>query len=239
MAGAEVTGKNPDLAVRAASAAVMLTLAGLAFWRGGAVLDWFIALVGAATLAEFGLLLRRIPMSAVSRVGALLSGALYIGYATLALILLPALYVVVLIGAVVATDTGAFFTGRTFGGPKVAPRISPSKTWSGVLGGMAFAALWMVLALGTLRYGFETMDQSFAPAIVKTYFSEETAIGALVGAGLAIAAQAGDFLESWIKRRAGVKDSSGLIPGHGGIFDRTDGILPVAILAGLALAWPY
>ncbi len=236
MAGGE-GGVRKDLGVRVASAAGMLVLAAAAFWLGGRFLDLFIALVGLATLVELALLIARIPASGLTRLAALLSGAVYIGYACLVLILLPAAYVAVLIGTVVATDSGAYFTGRALGGPKIAPRISPSKTWAGLFGGMVAAALWLVLALGTLRYGLDGMN-SVKPSIIQAYLSRETAIGAVVGAGLAIAAQAGDFLESWIKRRAGVKDSSRLIPGHGGIFDRTDGILPVAVLAGLALAWP-
>jgi ABC-type transport system substrate-binding protein len=83
----------------------------------------------------------------LGRVAAALSGTVYIGYASIVLILLPAAYVAILVGAVIATDTGAFFTGRSLGGPKIAPAISPSKTWSGLLGGMVGAALWMVLAL--------------------------------------------------------------------------------------------
>jgi phosphatidate cytidylyltransferase len=236
MAGGEARARS-DLAVRSASAAVMLAVAGLAFWRGGAVLDGLIALVVLAALAEFVRLILRIPMSPVARAAALLGGAVYMIYAGLVLILLPALHVVVLIGAVIATDTGAFFTGRALGGPKIAPSISPSKTWSGLLGGMVGAALWMLLALGTLRYGLGGME-SMKPSLAHAYISRETGIGMIVGAVLAIAAQAGDFLESWIKRRAGVKDSSRLIPGHGGVFDRIDGMLPVAVLAGLALAWP-
>lgn len=236
---AAVDGRgNADLGVRAVSAAVMLALAGVALWQGGRVLDAFLAAVGLATLIEFARLVFRIPTSGSRRVAALLGGAVYIGYACLVLILLPGAYVAVLVGAVIATDTGAFFTGRSLGGPKIAPAISPSKTWAGLFGGMAAAAIWMVLALGTLRYGLSGME-STQPNPANAYFSRETAIGALVGAGLAIAAQAGDFLESWLKRRAGVKDSSRLIPGHGGVFDRVDGVLPVAVLAGLALAWPF
>jgi len=225
------------LAVRIVSAAVMLGVAGIAFFLGGAVLDGIIALAGIAALAELGLLIRRIPMTLPARISALFGGALYVGYATLVLILLPVQYVMILIGAVVFTDTGAFFTGRSLGGPKIAPAISPSKTWSGLVGGMLAAALWMVLALGTLRYDLQGMQ--FKPSLSEAYLSRETGAGALVGAVLAVAAQAGDFLESWIKRKAGVKDSSRLIPGHGGVLDRVDGMLSVAVLAGLVMAWPF
>jgi phosphatidate cytidylyltransferase len=149
---------------------------------------------------------------------------------------LPGAYVLLLVGVVVCTDTGAFFAGRAIGGPKIAPRISPSKTWAGLAGGMAAAALWSAAAITVLRWGLSGLSGSephFWPAL----WSREVAIAAVVGAGLAVAAQAGDFFESWLKRRAGVKDSSSLIPGHGGAFDRIDGLLPVAIVAGLALLW--
>lgn len=229
--------RNADLGVRIASAVVMLTVTGFAFWRGGLALDALIAVVGLAVLVEFAMLMSKIDMSAPRRAAALLAGIVYVGYAALVLILLPALYFVILLGIVICTDTGAFFVGRTVGGPKVAPAISPSKTWSGLFGGMAAAALWMVFGLGALRYGVARMETA-TPDLSQMFFGRENGIGALVGAGLAVAAQAGDFLESWIKRRAGVKDSSNLIPGHGGVFDRVDGMLPVAAIVGLALAWP-
>ena len=113
-----------------------------------------------------------------------------------------------------ATDIGAYIFGRTIGGPKIAPSISPSKTWAGLLGGCVFAGIVMVgmssLNLGTFDWHWSGM--------------------ALLAVPLVILAQAGDFFESWMKRRAGVKDSGTLIPGHGGLFDRVDGLLPVAIV---------
>ncbi len=111
-----------------------------------------------------------------------------------------------------ATDIGAFFAGRNFGGPKVAPAISPNKTWSGLIGGMA-AALLLGWALASY------FDLPFQLAIASP--------------GLALLAQVGDFFESWMKRRAGVKDSGKILPGHGGVLDRLDGVvtsLPVAAL---------
>jgi phosphatidate cytidylyltransferase len=111
--------------------------------------------------------------------------------------------------AVWATDTGAYAAGRTIGGPKLMPRVSPKKTWAGLIGGMAAAALagWAVAAgFGAARPG----------------------LGAGICAALAVIAQAGDLFESWVKRRYGVKDSGHLIPGHGGILDRVDGLLAAA-----------
>jgi len=111
-----------------------------------------------------------------------------------------------------ATDIGAFFAGRNFGGPKVAPAISPNKTWSGLIGGMIAALL---LGWGLTSY----YDLPFQLAMASP--------------GLALLAQVGDFFESWMKRRAGVKDSGTILPGHGGVLDRLDGVvtsLPVAAL---------
>lgn len=105
-----------------------------------------------------------------------------------------------------ATDTGAYFSGRKFGGPKIAPKISPNKTWAGLIGGMIAAALVV---------GFMAIYAGLGYAAL--YF--------LVGAVLAVIAQIGDFFESHLKRKAGVKDSGSIIPGHGGILDRIDGIL--------------
>ena len=127
---------------------------------------------------------------------------------------------------VTATDTGAYFTGRSLGGPKLAPRISPKKTWSGLAGGMLGAAL--VGALVMLAFG----KASIVPV-------------ALVSALVAVVAQAGDLIVSIAKRKFKVKDSSDLIPGHGGVLDRLDGYLTVvpaiAVLSWLAggspLSW--
>ena len=226
--------KKSDLGVRTASAAVMLAIAGIALWQGGVVLDAFMVLVALAVMAEFAGLVFKMGLDTSAKAAALIAGAIYIGYAGLVLVLLPALYVVLLVGAVVATDIGAYFVGRAIGGPKIAPRISPSKTWAGLLGGMAGAALWMALAIGTARYSLSGLGgQEIGPA--RALLSHETGLAMLAGAGMAIAAQAGDFFQSWMKRRAGVKDSSNLIPGHGGVFDRIDGLLPVAIIAGLVV----
>jgi len=114
-----------------------------------------------------------------------------------------------------STDIGAYFAGRAIGGPKLAPSISPNKTIAGLIGGVASAAIiagaWadMVKLPGTLLW--------FAPLF-------------------AIAAQLGDLFESGLKRRAGVKDSGTWLPGHGGLLDRLDGLVPVAMLtAGFML----
>lgn len=110
-----------------------------------------------------------------------------------------------------ATDTGAYFAGRTIGGPKIAVSISPNKTWAGLVGGMIAAALVAVLCVHYL------LNTGVSLPLV-----------AMSGAFLAIVAQAGDFAESGWKRYFGIKDASHIIPGHGGVLDRLDGVLFVA-----------
>ena len=121
-------------------------------------------------------------------------------------------------GAVWLTDTGAYLAGKTVGGPKMAPRISPNKTWAGMAGGALAAVLW---SAGWLAW--------YGGVALLPY--------ALVAAGVAVLAQAGDLSVSVAKRRFGVKDSSNLIPGHGGVLDRLDGMLltgPAVVLVLLA-----
>lgn len=221
--------KASDLPVRVASAAVMLAVAGGALWAGGDVLRGFIAIVAVVCLVEFVRLVPKATASFPLRVAGMIAGTIYIGLAALGLAQLDIYHLVGVLGVVIFTDTFAYFTGRTVGGPKIAPRISPSKTWAGLLGGMAGSALWLVIFMSLFHnaQGRLTMADNFALG------SDEMGTAAVVGVILAVAAQAGDFLESWLKRKAGVKDSSNLIPGHGGVFDRVDGLLPVALLAGL------
>lgn len=115
-----------------------------------------------------------------------------------------------------ATDIGAYAAGRTIGGPKLLPRVSPKKTWAGLIGGMASA--------GAVGVGTALILGQPHPAAL--------AIGS---AALAVVAQAGDLLESWVKRRWEVKDSSTIIPGHGGVLDRVDGLLAAALAVALAV----
>lgn len=231
MADVEVqqpTHKGSDLPVRVASALAMLLVAGTAFWLGGLVLDLFIGLVGLIAFVEMARLIIRIPAAPLSHGIALIGAILYVGLAAAYLVASPAAVVFFALGIVIVTDTGAYFTGRAIGGPKIAPSISPSKTWAGLFGGMAAAGLLgAVLVGGAVSFGAAqpTHDGQGVPWLA-------VLAGFAVGAVLAIVAQMGDFFESWLKRRAGVKDSSRLIPGHGGVLDRVDGLLPVAIIVG-------
>ncbi len=159
-------------------------------------------------------------------------GAIYIVIPVTAFIFLRAqadvgLYFVYwLVLVVVATDTGGYAFGITIGGPKLAPKISPNKTWAGLLGGMASAFL-VGLVISYLAH-----------------FNEMWLI-ALFSSFLALIAQIGDLFESHVKRRFGIKDSSNIIPGHGGVLDRVDGMLSagaafaatILVSNGMVLSW--
>jgi phosphatidate cytidylyltransferase len=224
-----VAVKASDLPKRVASALVMLAVAGAALWLGGRALQGFIWLVALVGFGECVLLVPKATAKAIWRVLGMVAAAAYFGIAAWVMGSLDLYYLIAAVGVVIFTDTGAYFTGRAIGGPKIAPRISPSKTWAGLFGGMAFAALWLAIVAGVFFYtaGYRTWSE-----LVDIGWDDVTG-AALVGALLAVVAQAGDFFQSWLKRKAGVKDSSNLIPGHGGVFDRIDGMLAVALVVGL------
>lgn len=126
-----------------------------------------------------------------------------------------------LFGVVWAADSGAYLAGRTLGGPKLAPSISPKKTWSGLMGGLLASGI-----VGTAIAANATGDAGLSAPMV--------AFG--VSAGIGLISAVGDLLESGVKRRLGVKDSGALIPGHGGLFDRVDGLLFGAFAVAL-IGW--
>lgn len=169
--------------------------------------DFLMALWGLGALAVLGIV-----VGAASRRVSLGWGFFYVGAPAFALLVVNWAYAPLVLWVFTvtwATDILAYAAGRSIGGPKLAPRISPNKTWAGLFGGVAGAA-----AFGWL---------------VAWYF----ALGApflWIGAAMGLAAQLGDLYESWEKRRAGVKDSGALLPGHGGVLDRLDGLLAVALL---------
>jgi phosphatidate cytidylyltransferase len=131
-----------------------------------------------------------------------------------------------LLAVVWATDIGAYAAGRTIGGPRLAPTISPGKTWAGLAGGILSA-----VAVG---------------AVAAWLVSDRLAMAAVVSGALAIVAQAGDLAESKLKRHFGAKESGYIIPGHGGVLDRLDGVLAAAptvallqlVSGGSPLLWP-
>ena len=162
----------------------------------------------------------------VRRPVSLAAGIGYVGLACVAMVWLRhdsdvgRWNVLFLVLVVWATDVGAYISGRLIGGPRLAPSISPSKTWAGAVGGLA-----MAIVFGSLvAHGMGGHASVWRVA--------------LVAASLGAIAQSGDLLESVIKRRFGVKDSGRLIPGHGGLLDRLDGVLaaaPAAAILALAL----
>ena len=208
--------RTGDLPKRAASAVVMVAVAGGALWAGGWWWTGFLALVALVGFFELVRIADRFPTDLSRKLLLMFAGALYLFWASFSLVILPQEVVLGIVAVVIATDTGAYFSGRTIGGPKIAPRISPSKTWAGLGGGM--------IAAGLVSLGFFVSNGGGAGSLMGL-------AAFAIGAVLAIVAQAGDFLESWLKRRAAIKDSSNLIPGHGGVLDRIDGLLPVAIVA--------
>jgi phosphatidate cytidylyltransferase len=182
-------------------------LAGVVVLAAASVLSFFVARVAA-------------------RPGIIAAGVPYVGLAAIALLWLRAdpeagrADLLFLVLTVWATDIGAYLVGRWIGGPRLAPRISPGKTWSGAAGGL----------IGGCLCGLAVAWAFAAPSAVWHVIAVAGVVGAV--------SQAGDLLESLIKRRFGVKDSGRSIPGHGGLLDRLDGLLtagPAAALLALGL----
>jgi phosphatidate cytidylyltransferase len=199
---------GPRYPLMLTSSAVAIAIAALVAWRHRPVTAILVVGLGAIAATVFAPRERRFWITA---------GIAYAGGMLLAPILLRAdpdygLSVILLLFAVVwSTDVLAYFGGRAIGGPKLAPTISPKKTWSGALVGTTGAVLVAVAAASFLG-GF---DKGTIAAV------------ALL---LSVMAQLGDLLESWLKRRFGAKDASQLIPGHGGVMDRLDGFWAAALI---------
>jgi phosphatidate cytidylyltransferase len=202
-----------ELLVRTLTGVVLIAAALLAAIQGGNVFAYAVAAIATAMFYEWTRIVRG------WGAGWQLGGFVYAVLPALALLWvrerdahgLELLLWVFLITW--STDIGAYFVGRAMGRRKLAPSISPGKTVEGLLGGMAAATLvgggWVsAMGLGQLLF-------VLAPLF-------------------ALAAQGGDLFESWMKRRAGVKDSGTWLPGHGGVLDRLDGLVPVAVLTALA-----
>lgn len=203
-------GRFPKLRARLVSAVLLGAIAFAAVWIGYPWFDLLIALGGTLALFEWFRLCR-----GWQRPFWVLLGTLYLAATLVSLFWLrhePEMgraTMLWLMGCVVAVDTGAYFAGRTIGGPKLVPLISPQKTWAGLLGGAVAAGLVGLIAAIILHLN---------------------AVSLIVWSALvAPVAQTGDILESAVKRYFGVKDSGSIIPGHGGILDRIDGLMFAAI----------
>ena len=212
-----------DLRLRLVSALVLAPLALAAIWWGGALFDGLILVAAAGLAIEWVGLCRTCPawrLRAAAGVGWIVlatGSALWlradplVGRANLGF----------LVVAVWGSDVGAYVTGRLVGGRKLAPAISPGKTWSGVAGGLVGAAAIGIVIAAT--HGMRHADMHVVTL----------ARAAAVGAAISVLGQAGDLAESWAKRCFGVKDSGWLIPGHGGLLDRLDAALAVLPAAAL------
>jgi phosphatidate cytidylyltransferase len=202
-----------ELAIRTISGIVMIAVALAAAAKGGNVFAVAVALAATAIYYEWTRLVRGWGL------GWNVAGFIYALLPALALLWIrerdaSGLFLLLWVFIVTwSTDIGAYFVGRAIGRKKLAPAISPGKTVAGFWGGVAAAG-----ALG----GAWALLTELGPALL--------VLAPLLG----MAAQGGDLFESWMKRRAGVKDSGGWLPGHGGVLDRLDGLVPVAILTALA-----
>lgn len=252
-------GQSGDLGLRLISAAVLIPFALFVVWKGGSLLafacgvfaaimayEW-VRMSASPSMKSFGTLAILPFLPAVLGLpvwalwvfvgGAFLAtfthplkqkrgreafGFLYVAGMPLALYFLRegdwdgAATALILMGIVWGSDSAAFFFGRSLGGPRLHPD-SPSKTWSGAIGGVAFSALCGVLA-ARITGG-------------------DVLAWILMGGAISICAQVGDLFESSTKRHHGVKDSSGLVPGHGGVLDRVDGLGMVCVVALLVFSF--
>lgn len=248
-------GRWSDLTTRVLSAIVLVAIGSIEVWLGGLWFEAFIAIACAIMTWELVRMIEPQRMGVAVQLGILTGVAVVLSYHLPPLYKLPILLAPALVGAgqvshskglyavfaiwiagaglgfisirenmgfgwmiwliaiVVATDVAGYFVGKAMGGPKFWPKVSPKKTWSGTAGG------WV------------------AAAIVGTIFAIYGGFGVLfvaVSVLASMASQAGDIVESAVKRKFGVKDSSNLIPGHGGFLDRFDGMMGAALFVLLA-----
>ncbi len=248
-----------ELLQRVVVGVMLVVVAGVELWLGGFAFWVLVTIAGLIMLSEFSGLLKVaererkialfafcVPLGILSPLAAgagffaggtivgmavataamtrnvRLGGALlYVGIPVFALIWLRArpddglLLAFWALSLVWATDIGAYFAGRAIGGPKIAPSISPNKTWAGLGGGIV-----ATLLLGYLLHRFAGLSAKLV----------------MISPLLTVIAQVGDFFESWMKRRAGVKDSGSLLPGHGGVLDRLDGLVTSAPVSAMFVA---
>ena len=208
------------LQTRTASAVILGPVTLYIIWQGGLLFIGFVLLAIALSLFEWRKMALKLDRSALFMV----IGVLYILVCCGSFYLLRAHFpfqaTVFFILMVWASDIGAYFTGKFIGGPRMAASISPNKTWAGLLGATMAPALLSVIWATTYDWSAESL------------MSQMTIYGFafLVGVATGLVGQGGDLLISMMKRKSGVKDTGNLIPGHGGLLDRIDALLPNAPL---------
>lgn len=247
----DAAGRWSDLTLRVVSGVILAAVGLTAVWFGGWVFIWFVAIACGAIMWELVRMLApgqdgmALTLGAVTGLASVLAIWFPAGFALPTLLVPVALgwawlqserrifvpfaifillaafgmasvrnefgftWICWLIATVAATDMAGYFAGKIFGGPKFWPRISPKKTWSGT------AAGWVAAALVGFAFSYVLPGGSML---------------ILLSVAASFASQMGDIAESAVKRRAGIKDSSSLIPGHGGVFDRFDGMLGASVL---------
>ena len=209
-----------NLALRVVSSLVMAPLALIVAWLGGLFFVVFWVLAASIVLWEWSRLVVHGRLRGFSRIDWLAAGVGYAAVLLFAPLILrrdPALgfaAIAFLFAVVWVTDIAAYFAGRALGGPKLWPAVSPKKTWSGAVGGTLAGIVAAILTV-------KLLGVSVSPMLV------------LVAGLLSVVAQAGDLLESAVKRHFGAKDAGSIIPGHGGVMDRLDGFLTAAAAAAM------
>lgn len=205
-----------DLRSRFISAGLLIPIVLTIVWAGGFYYDSLILVAAIIMSFEWNSLVntpQTNPLSDKKKKIWMITGVFYVMMFSLPLLFIRDLeagfgIIIWILLLIWATDITAYFSGKTIGGPKILPKVSPKKTWAGLIGGMIGAGFITMLAAAIATE--QNLFYMFA-----------------FGSILAIIAQIGDFFESWVKRKFGVKDSGNIIPGHGGIMDRMDGFVTV------------
>ncbi|MDA0781931.1 MAG: phosphatidate cytidylyltransferase [Proteobacteria bacterium] len=215
----EIPKISANLKHRIISAAILAPLVLLILWTGGAFFSTLVVLMAVIMSFEWKGIVDNVPeggkkLDEKQQKIWTATGVMYVSVFASSLLLLRNVeggedLVLFMLLLVWSTDIAAYFSGKLIGGAKICVKISPNKTWAGLLGGMAAAAL-----IGGIAH-FIFNVHSFTVMFIG-------------GALMAVLAQAGDFFESWVKRKFGVKDSGNIIPGHGGVMDRMDGFVTVS-----------
>lgn len=213
---------HASLLKRSISAIILLCICWLVFVSGPIAFLFFILLVGLIMLYEWSVTVFRSKTDTIKSTEKYkwyLFGVLYCGISVWSLLVIYIYEALISICVVVwATDIGAYIFGISIGGKKICPKISPSKTWSGLVGGIIFAVvIYEIVNIYYHSYGIKIHEMTFINR-------------AIVVGMTAVFSQIGDFFESYFKRRFQIKDSSNLIPGHGGVLDRVDGLVGASII---------